>query len=297
MMVTAAAIACLALWLLQRFGPQKPGRPSRSDISLTAMMAGVGALIGAAALRPIMRIIETAAGWEQYRQIPAGELLGQIFNGEFVFYGGLLGGAAALLLFCRRYKLAILPTIDLFAPALALGHAVGRIGCHFAGCCYGVEVAHDHPFAIIYPPESIGAPPGIPLLAAPLIESAFLFLLAGLLAFVYIKSKKTGLCLALYALMYSAQRFVLEFYRGDLIRGTYGAISTSQYISMALFVFGIVFTKCDKQSPGKTEANIDIYRRTLSQWWEEMPPMFATSSEKRQGRDEILSFIGRCLGQ
>lgn len=61
--------------------------------------------------------------------------------------------------------------------------------------------------------------------------------------------------------------------------------------------FGIVFTKSDKQSPGKTEANIGVYRKTLSQWWEEMPPMFVTSSEKRQGREEILSFIGKCLDQ
>ena len=61
--------------------------------------------------------------------------------------------------------------------------------------------------------------------------------------------------------------------------------------------FGIVFTKSDKQSPGKTEANIDVYRKTLAQWWEEMPPVFVTSSEKRQGREEILSFIGGCLGR
>ncbi|MDR0509926.1 MAG: ribosome biogenesis GTP-binding protein YihA/YsxC [Rikenellaceae bacterium] len=59
--------------------------------------------------------------------------------------------------------------------------------------------------------------------------------------------------------------------------------------------FGIVFTKCDKQSPGRTEAGMEHYKRRLLEQWEELPPMFATSSEKRTGREEILDFIERCL--
>lgn len=59
--------------------------------------------------------------------------------------------------------------------------------------------------------------------------------------------------------------------------------------------FGIVFTKCDKLSSNQVESNIARYRRTLLQSWEELPPMFRTSSEKRQGREAILDFIGNCL--
>lgn len=59
--------------------------------------------------------------------------------------------------------------------------------------------------------------------------------------------------------------------------------------------FGIVFTKTDKQSQKDTNRNIETYRQTLSEWWEELPPMFVTSSEKRRGRDEILGFINECL--
>ncbi|MBR2400650.1 MAG: YihA family ribosome biogenesis GTP-binding protein [Tidjanibacter sp.] len=59
--------------------------------------------------------------------------------------------------------------------------------------------------------------------------------------------------------------------------------------------FGVVFTKTDKQSQRLTNKNIDIYRQTLLQWWEELPPMFVTSSEKRQGRDEIIGFVEQCL--
>lgn len=59
--------------------------------------------------------------------------------------------------------------------------------------------------------------------------------------------------------------------------------------------FGIVFTKCDKLSSNQAESNIARYRRTLLQSWEELPPMFRTSSEKRQGREAILDFINNCL--
>ena len=59
--------------------------------------------------------------------------------------------------------------------------------------------------------------------------------------------------------------------------------------------FGVVFTKTDKQSQRLTNRNIDIYRQTLLQWWEELPPMFVTSFEKRRGREEILTFVEECM--
>jgi GTP-binding protein len=59
--------------------------------------------------------------------------------------------------------------------------------------------------------------------------------------------------------------------------------------------FGVVFTKADKQSQRMTNKNIETYRQTLLQWWEELPPMFLTSCEKRLGREEILAFVEECL--
>lgn len=59
--------------------------------------------------------------------------------------------------------------------------------------------------------------------------------------------------------------------------------------------FGIVFTKCDKQSERQTEANIKLYENTLAEYWEELPPIFRTSSVKRRGSEEILGFIESCL--
>ncbi|MDR2885658.1 MAG: ribosome biogenesis GTP-binding protein YihA/YsxC [Rikenellaceae bacterium] len=71
-----------------------------------------------------------------------------------------------------------------------------------------------------------------------------------------------------------------------------------QFITMmgeAGVPFGIVFTKCDKLSSSVREHNLARYKRTLKETWEELPPMFLTSAEKKQGRDEILDFIGECL--
>lgn len=59
--------------------------------------------------------------------------------------------------------------------------------------------------------------------------------------------------------------------------------------------FGIIFTKSDKQSPRQTSANIAVYEKELLKFWEELPPIFLTSSEKRSGREEVLDFIGKCI--
>lgn len=59
--------------------------------------------------------------------------------------------------------------------------------------------------------------------------------------------------------------------------------------------FGIVFTKCDKLSPGQADSNISKYGQVLSQQWDELPTFFRTSAEKREGRDGILDFIDACI--
>lgn len=59
--------------------------------------------------------------------------------------------------------------------------------------------------------------------------------------------------------------------------------------------FGIVFTKSDKLSARQLRLNVEAYKKRLSEWWEELPNIFITSSEHRKGRDEILDFIEECL--
>ncbi len=246
-------LGAFAAWLLICLLAKTGDRVNRSDASLTYLIAVAGGFVGAVVLRPIMKTIEVAVFWEKYKIISAENLLHYIV-GEIVFYGGLLGGLFAVFLFCRSFKISAFSMLDLFVPAIALGHAIGRIGCLCAGCCYGISVPVGHPFAIVYPPASLEAPPGVPLLAVPLIESVFLFVLAAVLSVLYAKVNMQGLCLSVYFLLYPVERFILEFYRGDLVRGTYGPFTTSQYISAALFAFGVCLLALTLRKRGNKNA-------------------------------------------
>jgi len=228
-------IGAVAAWILIRLLAGK----KEKDIQLIFLVCICGGFLGAVLLRPLMKTPEVIINWERFRQMPH-EAIFQYLFGEIVFYGGLIGGSIALLLFCRRYKVQVLPVTDVFVPALALAHGIGRIGCFFGGCCYGIPVVSSHPLSVIFPPVSMSAPAGTPLLATQLIESACLFTLAALLVMVYKKTAETGLTTCLYGVLYSIMRFTLEFYRGDMSRGLYGPFSTSQYISLVLFASSTV---------------------------------------------------------
>ena len=215
-----------------------------SEALLTACIAFAGGLAGAIVLRPIMKLPDVIINWERYSKVPLGEFLSW-FIGELVFYGGLIGGTVAVIIYCRYFKMSVTRIADIFAPALPVGHALGRVGCLFAGCCYGIEVSPSHPFAIIYPVRTDGfdivaAPAGVPLLATPLIEAAGNMIIAAVVLLFQRKHKVSGRGLAVYGILYSIQRFILEFYRGDLVRGVYYGISTSQIISIIIFIISIL---------------------------------------------------------
>ena len=158
------------------------------------------------------------------------------FRYGYVVYGGIIGGVFLNQWYCKHKKVSFWEYFDLVMPAVALAQGFGRIGCFFAGCCYGRET--DSAFAIIFP-EGSSAPAGIPLLPTQLISSAGNFIFAAVLFFYGRKKRKNGQVAALYLLFYSVGRFVIEFFRNDY-RGSIGALSTSQLISIAILVVGIV---------------------------------------------------------
>jgi phosphatidylglycerol:prolipoprotein diacylglycerol transferase len=220
---------------------------SALDPILTGSIALVGVMIGAFLLRPIMRIPEIIFNWGEVTDRPFGEFIGWMF-GEMVFYGGLIGGVLAAMIFCRGYKISFLPIADLFGAAIPAGHVFGRMGCFLGGCCYGMEVDASHPFAVVYPPrtdafEAAAAPAGVPLLAVPLLEAVGNLVIAGIvLLFIYCtrNNTKPGRGIALYGLLYAPLRFILEYTRGDQVRGVYNGISTSQMISIMIFAFSAI---------------------------------------------------------
>ena len=157
-----------------------------------------------------------------------------VLSGGFVLYGGLFGVIIGLVFTSWQNKLDIRQLADALAPSLAMAIAFGRLGCLLGGCCYGRS--YDGPFAITYPP-GCPAPAGTPLFPSPIVESlSCLVLCACMLA----HERKTGRIyshMAVFFLLYSIGRFILEFMRGDAERGFMGPLSTSQVIS--LLVMGI----------------------------------------------------------
>lgn len=259
MLIVGAVLAFLLGLTLKKLKRKlKHDYDKYGDFSNAFLIAIAGAAVGAVSLRPIMKIFEVITHWDKYGQVTANVLVRYIF-GEIVFYGGLIGGLTALLLYCRSYKVRALPLLDLGAPAAALGHCVGRIGCLLGGCCYGKEVSaagpfNGNPFVVVYPPAQytasateaalLSAPPNIPLLNIPLMESMFLLLLCAVLSAIFLRIKRDGICFSIYFIIYSVWRFVIEFWRGDTVRGVYAlngtfGISTSQCIALALFAVGV----------------------------------------------------------
>ena len=156
-----------------------------------------------------------------------------IIKNGFVFYGGLIGGVVGLLIYCLAYKIPILNFFDLAAVALPLGHAFGRIGCFFAGCCYGQPT--DSIFGVTYTsPADPNTPVGIPLLPTQLFETGYLLLIFAALLFLSRKKLSSGILCAVYIFAYSTCRFVNEFFRCDAARGFLWVFSTSQIISILL---------------------------------------------------------------
>ena len=155
----------------------------------------------------------------------------------FVVYGGIIAGILSVAIYCRIKKLPFLRYLDAAAPAIALAQGFGRIGCFLAGCCYGMPT--DSAFSITFT-HSNYAPNNIPLFPSQLESSAFNFLHFFLLCALSKKKKAPGQIGAFYLIFYSIGRFIIEFFRGDLERGSVGALSTSQFISIFVVFAGIL---------------------------------------------------------
>jgi phosphatidylglycerol:prolipoprotein diacylglycerol transferase len=188
------------------------------DISFYVLLA---ALIGARLLFVFMNFAEYAA--EPFR-------IFKIWEGGLVFYGGLLSAAAIGIWYIKRFGLPFWQVADILAPSLAIGHAMGRIGCFFAGCCYGRTC--DVPWAVTFTDPQSLAPQGIPLHPTQLYSSLSLF---GFLIVLRKKKSFQGELFGTYILCYAIGRFLLEFLRGDP-RGVFlgGVFSPAQVIGIPL---------------------------------------------------------------
>ncbi len=211
--IAAAALAGLLIC-------KRKGLP-KIELVYSGVYVFVGALLGA-------KLLFLAVSLKQIIEyhIPIIYLI----KGGFVFYGGFIGGALGLFIYTKQFKESFIRYADIYAAVVPFGHAFGRVGCFFAGCCYGIPVKWGH----VYTTSHGSTPLGVPLLPIQLIESACLLLIFGvMMLFVFRWPKKTGFLTSLYLILYPVTRFVLEFFRGDAERGVL-LLSTSQWVSLLI---------------------------------------------------------------
>ena len=177
------------------------------------------------------RLLYVALNYKHYIENPLDIV--KIWSGGLVFYGGLILALAVSVWYFRKNRLPVWKTTDIVAPSIAIGQAVGRLGCFSAGCCYGRETTL--PWAVTFTNPECLAKLGVPLHPTQLYSS----LNALLIFFILITARKfkkfDGFLIWLYVLLYSISRPILELFRGDdrgfMIKG---AMSTSQFISIAM---------------------------------------------------------------
>ena len=168
----------------------------------------------------------------------------------FVVYGGIIGGIIAGFLYCKWKKLNFLKYFDLIIPSIALAQGFGRIGCFLTGCCYGRET---HSFIGITFHNALYAPNGVSLIPTQLISSGLNFIHAFVLVMIARRTKKQGIVASCYLIFYSIGRFCVEMLRNDP-RGSVGTLSTSQFISIFMFILGIIlFCIASKKQEKKVE--------------------------------------------
>lgn len=164
------------------------------------------------------------------------EYFNELMQGGFVFYGGLLGGIAAIFAAGRLHRIRAASYVRHMIGLIPVIHGFGRIGCFLAGCCYGRP--YEGGLAVTFPEGSL-APSGIPLFPVQLVEALLLFLLA---AFILVADWKwqVSYTVELYLGIYGIIRFVLECFRYDAVRGSLWIFSTSQWISIGLMLWAVI---------------------------------------------------------
>ena len=192
----------------------------------------VSALVGA---KLLLLIVE----WDTYKN-PAE--LWTLIRSAGVFYGGLITAVLVAFFYMWRHRMPIWSVSDTFAPGIALGHVIGRMGCFFAGCCFGrpTTVPWAVTFTSQYAAEKVGTPINQALHPTQLYEAGAELLILGLLIAVERRGRPfAGRTFWGYMLLYGISRFIIEFYRGDT-RGAIGMFSTSQFLSLLIVPLSIL---------------------------------------------------------
>jgi len=162
----------------------------------------------------------------------------KFWKGGLVFYGGLILAVIVSIIYMRHHSMPVWKVADILAPSLAIGQAIGRWGCFFAGCCYGIKT--DVPWAITFTDPRSLAPLGIPLHPTQIYSSLNALLIFTILVWVGKRKSFDGQVFWTYGALYSIGRFIIEFFRGD-DRGfaVENVLSTSQFLGIFILILSV----------------------------------------------------------
>jgi phosphatidylglycerol:prolipoprotein diacylglycerol transferase len=230
----AIGAICAWWWFLKRGRTLDVAEEELFNLAFYSLLGGI---VGA-------KLALIAVDWRFYSANP-GELLG-VLRSAGVLMGGVLGGAAVFVVYSVRAGLPLHRLGDAVAAPLALGQAIGRLGCLSAGCCWGRTCDPNHPLAIVFTNplarQQTGVPLNVALLPVQLIQMVNDLLLSLFLAWLWRrKIQPPGTVFWLYVTLYSVTRGTIELLRGDKQRGLYfgDLVSTSQLIALAGLLLGL----------------------------------------------------------
>ena len=201
-----------------------------------------GVIVGA-------RALYVATYWRsQFAEQPLWQIL-NLRSGGLVFYGGLIGAVVATYLFLRIKKQPVWKVADALAPSIALGHAIGRIGCLMFGCCYGRVC--ELPWALHFPAGHESHPYGVH--PTQIYESLLNFGLYLCLAWFYRRKKFAGQIFGIYLVSYAIIRSFVELFRGDYAPAQYhlgGWFTPAHFASIGILVVGgLLLWKLSPRNP------------------------------------------------
>ena len=223
----------VGLWVSVRNSRKQGINPDDAwNLGILVVLCGV---VGA-------KILYIINDWSTYAAHPSEIFSLSTLQAGGVFSGGLIGALAAAAWYIRRHNMPPLATCDAFAPGLALGHAIGRVGCFAAGCCYGKPTHHFWGVTFTNPVAHaiVGTPLNEALEPTQLFESAVELANFFILTWMFKRKKFDGQVFGAYLILYGVARYFLEFIRDDPGRGSVfgGMMTGTQLISIFLVITG-----------------------------------------------------------
>jgi phosphatidylglycerol:prolipoprotein diacylglycerol transferase len=244
--VLVALAFLAAIWITGRLA--RTAGLSTDKVTNLAIYCALAGMLGA-------KLLMFAFDWQMYAASPAELFSLSTLQAAGVYQGGLILAIITAIWYMRSAGLPPLLTMDVFAPGIAAGHAIGRLGCFAAGCCWGREC--DFPWAVTFTDPGAnaltGVPLNIPLHPTQLYESGSEALIFGFLWWYFHRPHRTGAVIGWYLILYSVARFAVEFVRHHE-QGLISGLSLTQWISLATFAAGIVLLlKVDRSAPQRAD--------------------------------------------